>query len=424
MERLRGFRDIYPEDAEPRKKIFNVAERMSEIFDFSKIEFPSVESMDLYRLKSGEELVGQTFSFTDKGGREVTLTPEATPSVVRMLTARKDLQLPVKWYSFQRYWRYEEPQSGRQREFFQYNADIFGVDSIESDAEIIGLACRILDELGLEGKYSMKLNSRDFMESLLVSKGISELDRAYAIIDKAKKTAPEKTISDLEGIGLDPDSAKNLVSMFEVEYEPDSFPIDSFSYMGSDIEKLERLVETTKLVSSYTPSRVTIDLSIVRGLTYYTGVVFEAYDNDGSFRSILGGGRYDRLASLMSEQEIPAIGFGMGDVILELMLKKSDIKSPVSEDKSVYVCYSDPNLFGYSLSIANEFRKQSFRTAINMTARSLTAQIRQASKRGFRYAVIIGEKEYGSGNMTLKDMTSGKQIEITNKEIGNLQNLF
>ncbi len=420
MDRLRGFRDIFPEEAEPRKKIFTVSERISERFDFSKIEFPSIEFLELYRLKSGEELVGQTFSFTDKGGREVALTPEATPSIVRMITSRKDLQMPSKWYSFQRYWRYEEPQSGRQREFYQYNADIFGLNSKEADAEVIGLACTILDEVGLDGKYSMKINSRELMESILTSAGLTDLERGYSVIDKLKKSGTEQTERELRKIGMSEEGARKLLSLIENEYDPDNFPFNSFTDYGKDPDILNRLVETGKLVKKYTRSSVVIDLSIVRGLTYYTGVVFEAYDLSGTFRSILGGGRYDRLASLMSQMDIPAIGFGMGDVILELLLKQNgDLVSEASE-KSISICYADSALYDYSLSVANRFRQLGYRTSISLSGKSLSSQLRSASKWGFRYAGIIGEIELESASVTVKNMKTGQQKAI---EIDSLENL-
>ncbi len=424
MERLKGFRDIFPEDAEPRKKIFRVAEEMSEKFDFSKIEFPSVEYLDLYRLKSGEELVGQTFSFVDRGDREVALTPEATPTVVRMLTSRKDLQMPVKWYSFQRYWRYEEPQAGRTREFQQYNADIFGIDSKEADSEVIGLACMILDELGLAGKYVMKLNSREFMETLLHELGVFDLEAAYSSLDKLKKTGRENTIAELEKSGVKKENAERILDLVENGYSPDGFPTESFSFLGNEVKKLERLIETGKLVSLYSKSDVVIDLSIVRGLTYYTGVVFEAYDTTGTFRSILGGGRYDRLASLMSDAEIPAVGFGMGDVIIEMLLKQSGLLQSEKQNRSVFICYSSEESYNILVSIGIELRKQGYRTSLSMSAKSLSSQLRQASKRGFRFAAIVGERELKAGTVTIKDLDSGIQQEVQVKQLSDFDSIF
>lgn len=424
MEKLRGFRDVFPEEAEPRKKIFRVADEVSERFDFSKIEFPSVESLELYRLKSGEQLVGQTFSFKDRGDREVALTPEATPTVVRMLTSRKDLQMPAKWYSFQRYWRYEEPQAGRSREFQQYNADIYGVNSIEADAEVIGLACTILDELGLTGMYVMRLNSREFMETLLSKMGIADAESAYAAIDKFKKAGREVTEEELAKAGASADNARKILHLIETEYVPEDFPVESFSFLGSDLDKLRKLIETGNLVSRYTNSKILIDLSIVRGLTYYTGVVFEAFDIEGSFRSILGGGRYDRLASLMSDTDIPAVGFGMGDQILELLLRQRNLLESGMNEKSIFFCYSSEGYHGQSVSAANTLRKNGYRTALNLSARSLSAQLRQASKRGFHYAAILGEKEAESGTVSIKNLETGVQKEIPLESISDFEKSF
>ena len=187
IEKIKGFRDHYPEDMEIRNYFFKKITDLTENFGYRRIDFPSLEPLDLYRLKSGTELVNQTFSFVDKGGREVTMIPEATPSTVRLLTARKDLPRPIRWYSFPKVWRYEEPQEGRFREHYQFNADMFGIDSEEADAEIIGLASSILDYLGLSGVYEININDRFLMEYILKDLGIENIQEAFSIIDKYKK---------------------------------------------------------------------------------------------------------------------------------------------------------------------------------------------------------------------------------------------
>lgn len=421
MDKLRGFRDIFPEDAEPRKKIFDVANSVSERFDFLKIEFPSVEYLDLYRLKSGDELVGQTFSFKDRGDREVALTPEATPTVVRMLTSRKDLQMPVKWYSFQRYWRYEEPQAGRSREFSQYNADIFGIDSIEADSEIIGLACTILDDVGLSGKYTMRINSREFMESLLSSLGVSDFEATYAALDKLKKSDRTAIENDLQSAGISPENTSKILEIVEKEYSSKDFPFERFSFLGENSGKLKRLVETAELASSYTQSSVIIDFSIVRGLTYYTGVVFEAYSLSGTLRSILGGGRYNRLASLMSDADIPAVGFGMGDLIIELLLKENNIFETQRKGKSVFVCYSAPEYYAGATEVVNKLRAMGIRAATSLSRKSLSSQMKQASRRDFSFAAILGEKEIDAGTLSVKNLESGIQKDI---KLRSLEDIF
>ena len=234
FERLRGFRDLYPEDAEPKSWALSVAQEIARSFGFRMIDIPSLESLDLYRLKSGDELVGQTFSFTDKGGREVTMVPEATPSVVRMLTARKDIPRPVRWFSIPKIWRYEEPQSGRLREHMQFNADIFGVDTPEADAEIIGLAATILDGLNLQGDYDIRINDRKLMENLLHKLDINNISETFSIIDRFRKTGHDDFSSMLRQSGIPDRTVSDIVSILEHQISPGDLKYYLSSYIDID----------------------------------------------------------------------------------------------------------------------------------------------------------------------------------------------
>ncbi len=424
MEKLRGFRDIYPEEAEPRKRIFKVAEDISERFGFSKVEFPSLELLELYKIKSGDELVNQIFSFTDRGNRSVALIPEATPSLVRMISSRKDLRMPAKWYSFQRFWRYEEPQAGRQREFYQFNADIFGVDSYQADAEIVGLAASILDDLGLRGKYIIYLNSREFMESFLSSYGISDPERAYLSIDRMKKKGEDATVDELTELGLNGNAAESLVDSIGTAYSPDDFPVSNYSIDSGGRRSLDRLLKTARLIRGYTDSDIKIDLSIVRGLSYYTGIVFEAFYKFSEFRSILGGGRYDSLSQLISGTNIPSVGFGMGDVVLEAVLKNEGIFDRDLKGPDVFVCYSSAEIFEYALKVANRLRKGGLKVSVSLSVRSISSQLKAASKGNYRYAAIIGERELNSQEVSFKELSSGTQKAIPFERIDNFQKFF
>ncbi|MCL4335493.1 MAG: histidine--tRNA ligase [Candidatus Thermoplasmatota archaeon] len=423
MERLKGFRDIYPEDAEERKLIFSTAEKCSEAFGFKKIEFPSLELLDLYRIKSGSDLLNQTFSFVDKGGREVTLTPEATPSVVRMLVSRKDIRMPAKWYSFQRYWRYEDPQSGRQREFYQYNADIFGTESPESDAEIIGLACFILDSLGLAGKYRMQVNDRILMESILSNYGLNDPMSAFPVVDKIKKIPPDEALDSLVSLGISREKVEDLYSILGETYslENGSFPklLESIPVFK---ERYARIKSTMNLLHFYTSSPVVLDLSVVRGLGYYTGIVFEAFDTGGTYRSILGGGRYDGLATLMSGRRIPAVGFGMGDVILEILMKENSLAKNHLQ-QGITVCYTSHSIYTYAIDVTMKLRSMGFRTDIIISEKSLSAQLKQASFDS-SHAIILGENELNDKAITVRNLHSGEQRTIKVSEIEKLRSIL
>ncbi|HKJ96798.1 MAG TPA: histidine--tRNA ligase [Thermoplasmataceae archaeon] len=418
IEKIKGFRDQFPEDMGPRKRLLGVAERQAEIFGFLKVDVPSLESLDLYRIKSGEELVSQTYSFVDKGGREVTMIPEFTPSVVRMLTSRKDISRPVRWYGTPKLWRYEEPQAGRLREHIQFNADIFGPDTAEADAEVIGLAASILDSLELNGEYEIRISNREITEKLLKSLGITDIQAAFAVIDRFRKTDEESFVSGIMETGASREQAQKLHEMISKPFGvgelkkkiTGSIPEED---IGQDI--MERMMYTGKLIGTYTESSVKYDFSIVRGLSYYTCIVFEAFDIMGEFRSILGGGRYNNLAALLSDQDIPAVGFGMGDVVIELLMKRAGKWHPESYGDSYYVASLLRGDKAYAFETANSIRR--FRKAVvEVSERGLSSQMKAAASTGCTYALIIGDKEAKSGTVTVRDLTTGEQKTLYREE--------
>lgn len=420
FERVRGFRDHYPEDMMPRKEIFSAAEESAETLGFKRVDFPSLEYLDLYRLKSGEELVGQTFSFTDKGGREVTMIPEATPSVVRMITARKDLVKPIRWYSIPKIFRYEEPQSGRYREHYQFNADIFGVDSPEADAEIVGLAGAILDKLGLGRRYEIRISSRPLLEKILESLECGDIKTAFTTIDRFRKISEEEFKSEMTGTGMNQANIQALFDLISGTLDPNDLKsrIRDVAKIDSE-DDIDRILYVSELASSMINSSIRIDLSIVRGLAYYTGIVFEAYDIKGKHRAILGGGRYDGLAALMSDQDIPAVGFGMGDAVIELLLKEEGKWSYTPEKPVFYVCCAASGSRKYAFSISRRIREAGAITIDDLSGRGLSAQLRNAAAERCKFAAIVGEREEESGTVTFRNLETGDQKEIISSEMSN-----
>lgn len=418
IEKLRGFRDQFPEDMGPRKRLLNTAEKQAEMFGFLKVDVPSLESLDLYRVKSGDELVSQTYSFTDKGGREVTMIPEFTPSVVRMLTSRKDIARPVRWYGTPKLWRYEEPQAGRLREHIQFNADIFGPDTPEADAEVIGLAASILDSLDLGGEFEIRVSNRYVTEKLLRGMGVIDIQGAFNVIDRFRKIDRETFMADIMKFGPSEEQAEKLSTIVS-----NTFPINDLreiiaeyvpvQEVGADI--IERMIYTGSLISTYTRSSVKYDFSIVRGLSYYTGIVFEAYDIKGEFRSILGGGRYNNLAALLSDQDIPAVGFGMGDAVIELLMKRTGNWIPESYGESYYVACMLKGDRKYAFSLANQVRRKR-KAIVEVSERGLSAQLKTAVDNECSYALIIGEKEYSSDSVTIRNLESGEQQTVKRQE--------
>ncbi len=408
LARLKGFRDMYPEYMRARRIVFDKICSVAKGFGFHEVDTPSVELLDLFRIKSGEEIVKQTFSFVDKGGREITLIPELTPSVSRMIAARKDLVKPVKWYSLPKMWRYEEPQSGRLREFYQFNADIFGVENITADAEVMALAMEILDSLGLSGKYVMKFSDRILMEEILASLGIKRIEEAFRIIDKKDKIAEEKFIQEMKKITTK-ESVEELLSILKLKGEVDAVlgKLDNF-------DRSELLASLSDLLKSY-GKRVTLDLSIVRGLSYYTGIVFEVHDFRGEFRAVLGGGRYDHVVELFGAQPTPAVGFGMGDAVLELLMRREGVW-PEEKIEVEYFIAIIPGFRKEAIEIAMKLRRKGYSVDIDLTGRGIGKQLKYANRINAKYAIIVGE-EVKNGEVAIKDMESGEQRNVKIDEL-------
>ncbi len=400
FQKLKGFRDIYPEAMRARRIVFDRINNVAKSFGFHEIDSPSVERLELFRVKSGDEIVNQTFSFVDKGGREITLIPELTPTVARMLAARKDLVKPVKWFSFPKMWRYEEPQSGRLREFYQFNADIFGVAGIEADAEILALAMEILDSMGLEGKYTMRVSDRLLMEEILNDMDVKDREAAFHLIDKMGKM-PEDAFRDelfrIAGEG----PGEQLLEILKIKGTVD----DVVSNVASK-NRGETLLKLQELMDAY-GKKITLDLSIVRGLAYYTGIVFEAHDYKGEFRAILGGGRYDNVVQLFGGEKTPAVGFGMGDAVLELIMKREGMWPEERIEVDAFVAVVK-GYRGDAVKIATKLRRMGYAVDISLQDRSLGKQMKYANRINARYVVIVGE-EIKNGEVVLKNMETGEQ---------------
>jgi len=403
---------MYPEYMRARRIVFDKICSVARSFGFHEVDTPSVELLDLFRIKSGEEIVKQTFSFVDKGGREITLIPELTPSVARMIAARKDLIKPVKWFSFPKMWRYEEPQSGRLREFYQFNADIFGIAGIEADAEVLALAMDILDFLGLKGKYVMRVSDRILMEEILKKFGVGKIEEAFRVIDKKDKIPEDVFIEKLQNVA-GKDAAEKIVDVLNVKGTVE----DVISKIGES-SRGEILLDLQELLDGY-GKKINLDLSIVRGLAYYTGIVFEAHDAKGEFRAILGGGRYDNVVELFGGEHTPAVGFGMGDAVLELIMKREGVWPEERMEVDIFVAIV-PGFRKEATQIAMKLRKEGFRVDIDLTGRALGKQLKYANRINARYAIIVGE-EIHNDEVVVKDMVSGEQITV---KIGKLKEII
>ena len=406
VERLRGFRDFYPEEQEIRSEIFRIMKESCRQFGFREIDAPSVENVELFANKSGMEIMNQMFSFSDKGGREVTLIPEFTPTLSRMVAARKDLVKPLKWFSIEKFWRYEEPQSGRQREFYQLNADIIGSESYLADAEVISLGGYVLRRLGIGGYSRIRLSSRVLIDRLIEKMLPGKRQDVYYILDRWSKISPNERDAFMEDKGLD----KNAILSFT------SGKILS----GFDDQELQNLYGIIDYVKSSVGASIEIDLKVVRGIAYYTGCVFEASDTEDKYRAILGGGRYDNVIAQLGGENTPATGFAMGDAVLENILKA---KGFWNRKKELQIFLAPVDLPGrsFAVKVASELRNIGIRVDLNVTERGISKQLDYASKMGYEYAAILGENEARKGSISLKNMLTGQQMEI---ELGNIERLL
>ncbi len=405
MQRLKGFREIYPEEAETRKKIFDTIEEIGRSYGFKKVETPSLEPLELYKRKSGEEIVDETYSFKDKAGRDVTLTPELTPSLARMFSNKEqELSKPVKWFCGQKLWRYEQPQSGRLREFYQPNFDIFG--SKKGEEELISLAYDILTELGLsENDFVFKIGHRSLAKGLIEELNVEDEKKLYRAIDK-KERLDEKEFRDLlKESGLNKKDIDLVISFVEIE------DIDKISKVIKNdfIKKGEKdIVSLLNNLESYNVrSSCEFDSSIVRGLDYYTGTVFECFDANKELRSIFGGGRYDDLIESLGGPSTPAVGLGIGDATLELLLKKNNNWS--RETKIDYYIAIIGDVRDTAINIASSLRQKGYKTDIELSGKSFSEQLRRADKLNADNTIIVGEKDLSEDVITIKNMRTGEQ---------------
>jgi histidyl-tRNA synthetase len=422
---LPGFRDFYPEQFAERAYIIGVWRKVLRRYAFVEYDGPPLEPLDLYRKKSGDELVGQLYSFTDKGDREVAMRPEMTPTFARMVAARANaLRKPVRWFSVPQLFRYERQQKGRLREHFQLNADIVGEASVTADAELVCLSLDIMREFGLEASdVNARFSDRRLLQALLTDAGVKEdaLGAVYGVIDKRGREPADISREKLVAATGSDETAKQIESILSI----DSVDALTSRYSNHDTigEHVTRIREYLDLVSALGfGDWVRLDLSIVRGLAYYTGIVFELFDNRGEFRAICGGGRYDTLLQTLGGVDLPALGFGMGDVVLGELLRARSL-FPKSEGQTDYwVAGDDESLLPDVLSVASKLRRHDRSVEYALKPQQLSRQLKAASSAGARNAVIIKRDDYRNGEVTLKDLSAGTERNISLEELINSLN--
>ena len=421
---LPGFREFYPEDCAKKNYIFGVWRRAARSFGFSEFEPPVLEQLDLFTEKSGEEIKSQLFEFVDKGGRAVSLRPEMTPSLARMVGAKAaGIRRPVKWFAIGENYRYERQQKGRLRAFFQYNADILGEESLDADAEVIALLIESLRGFGLtENEFKLRLGDRTLWVLFLESAGVpdAKIISVLSVIDKLEKVSPEAlremTVAALDGTGLDADALvgkiKNFISLRDLDSMRAAFDAD-----GELAERVDaRIADWRKLVSILESlgvgAFISPDLSIVRGLAYYTGFVFEAFQTAGTGRALAGGGRYDNLVKKLGYQDMPAVGFGMGDVTVSDLLELTGKSKSLPDRPDAYFVIGSESVRAKAMQIATALRRSGVKVDYPLKASSFGKQFKQADAVGAAKAYILGDDELAQGIVKIKDLKSGETSAV------------
>lgn len=375
IEPYKGVRDFYPEDQRIQNYIFSAMRRAVESYGYEEYNASILESTELYLSKTSEEIVSeQTYTFTDRGDRSVTLRPEMTPTVARMVAARKrELGYPLRLYCIQNFFRYERPQRGRLREFWQLNADLFGVSGIEADVEAIAVAYRVMKEMGAQdGNFVIKIGNRGFLDSVYDSIGIPKEERQAMtrLLDAKDKGA---------------DVRKDIL---EALRQP---------------EKFEYFAELNKALRVRGITNAVIDANIARGFDYYTGVVFEVFDtNPANPRAMFGGGRYDNLIGQYGSEDVPAVGFAMGDVIARDFLETHNLLPKLPSTAQVYLAPVKPEDAEAASALADELRASGVHVALGMRHEKIGDHIKHAVKLSIPYFIGYGEKEKTAGTVTLK----------------------
>ena len=418
FETLPGFRDFPPEACAQRNHIFRVFRNVARAFDFREYDAPILEPLDLFIEKSGPEIVSQLFHFQDKGERSVALRPELTPTLARMVANRANsLPKPIKWYHIGEHFRYERPQKGRGRSFYQFNADLLGEDSVGADAELIALLCGIMETLGLgQNQFALRLSDRQTWLLFLESIGIADGERSAIldVIDKSERRKPEQNREALDKIipGRGNEILSKVDELKQIN-QLDSLLIklSSFGQTGQTRANDWRALMDHLGAHQVSPF-IKIDLSIVRGLAYYTGFVYEAFEASGEGRALAGGGRYDHLIKKLSGNiDLPAAGFAIGDMTLTDCLEKNGLlPSYVIVPDIFLICGSEQSKTGISL-LANT-RKAGFSVSHPLKKSSFGKQFKEAGKSGARYALILGEEEELKKKVKIKDLKSSGEIAV------------
>lgn len=417
FQTLPGFREFYPEETARRNHLFRLWRQSAVASNFLEYDGPVLEPLELYKAKSGDEIEAQLFSFTDKGGREVALRPEMTPTVCRFVGAKANaLRRPIKWFSIAEFFRYERMQKGRGRCFYQFNADLFGEAGPEAEIELIALLVQCFVAFGLKAEdFYVRLSDRNLWMFYLESLGL-DLERARSVlgaVDRYEKMGDDAFNAYAEKFGaLEPATKGKILAFLQIK----SLAVLEQTLAGAGEKVAARLADWRTLLGGLdamglTPF-ITVDLGVVRGLAYYTGFVFEAFDRKGELRALAGGGRYDDLVQKLGGPALPAVGFAIGDMTFALLLEQRGLLPPLVQVPDIFCVIGGPNERKAALADITALRAAGYKVEYPLKDSGFGKQFKLADQLGARFVVIYGGDELARGAVKVKNLASGTEQEI------------
>src|SRR5215207_2295106 len=389
---LPGFRDFYPQELSERAFIMSTWREVARRYAFVEYDGPPLEPLELYTRKSGEEIVGQLYAFTDKGGREVALRPEMTPTFARMVAAKANaLRKPVRWFSMPQLFRYERQQKGRLREHYQLNVDIFGAAEVAADAELVACAVDMMRAFGLgSGDVVVRVSDRRILQAFLESLGVpsDSIGAVYGVIDKLERQPAAVSGEKLAALGVPTEAIERVVTIAQVDFAEITSRLAG-SPADAVVQEFGAFLAYVPSLLGGDASWLRVDLSIVRGLAYYTGIVFELFDRSGEFRAICGGGRYDSLLESLGGASLPALGFGMGDVVLGELLRSKGLMRPADTRADYWVSGDDGVPLDRIMKETARLRSEGHAVEYALRDQSLSKQKKAAQASGAREFITL-----------------------------------
>lgn len=412
----KGTRDFYPEDMAFQQYIFYKWQKTCERYGFELYDAPMFENLEIYTQKSGDEIEHQLYTFEDKGGRKMALRPELTPSLARMVATKGNaLKRPVRWYSIPRLFRYERMQKGRTREFFQLNMDILGIETVDADAELIAAVIGMMTDLGfLSTDFKVRVSSRTLLDELFTAAGLSKdkFTLLYSLLDKKNKISEDEFNNEMQKLIDNSDVRVKILSIFNAESLDKIITIVGKTPAINDLNQLFTLLDHYKL-SEF----VMFDIGIVRGLAYYTGIVFEVFDIKKSMRAIAGGGRYDKLVELYGGMPTPAVGFAAGDVVLGDLLKEKGLAPPLPPRSKVFIVAFEDIGKEEIINVTQKIRSEGISCEFSLKNVAIGKQLKNANTARCLFTVFLGGEEGQKGQVRIKNMVDGSEILVNKPEL-------